>query len=123
MDKNSITYKILNNGYEIYLDGKIWISQIEPYIPYPSLSYEEGCLKQIEEICSESSITGEHEDMLNRISALQEVNAMQEDIINENKFVIDNLSGIILDNSSYCSNVIRFLTKNTSNFICKSSHS
>lgn len=97
MDKNSITYKILNNGYEIYLDGKIWISQIEPYIPYPSLSYEEGCLKQIEEICSESSITGEHEDMLNRISALQEVNAMQEDIINENKFVIDNLSGIILD--------------------------
>ena len=97
MDKNSITYKILNNGYEIYLDGKIWISQIEPYIPYPSLSYEEGCLKQIEEICSESSITGEHEDMLNRISALQEVNAMQEDIINENKFVIGNLSGIILD--------------------------
>ena len=97
MDKNSITYKILNNGYEIYLDGKLWVSQIEPYIPYPSLSYEEGCLKQIEEICSESSITGEHEDMVNRISALQEVNAMQEDIITNNKIVIDDLSELLID--------------------------
>ena len=97
MDKNSITYKILNNGYEIYLDGKLWVSQIEPYIPYPSLSYEEGCLKQIEEICSESSITGEHEDMLNRISALQEVNAMQEDIITNLQETNNSLSQCIAD--------------------------
>jgi hypothetical protein len=49
--KDRITYEILENGYIIKLDGNPWIEQTEPYIPYPELSYEEGCLKQIEELC------------------------------------------------------------------------
>lgn len=49
--KDRITYEILENGYKINLDGKTWIKQTEPYIPYPELSYEEGCLKQIDDLC------------------------------------------------------------------------
>ena len=46
----TITYTIADDGYDIYLDGKIWITQHVPYIPYKELSYEEGCKKQIENI-------------------------------------------------------------------------
>ena len=45
-----VSYSIEKNGYTIYLGDKPWISQSGAYIPYPDLSYEEGCLKQIEEI-------------------------------------------------------------------------
>ena len=45
-----VSYSIEENGYTIYLGDKPWISQSGAYIPYPDLSYEEGCLKQIEEI-------------------------------------------------------------------------
>jgi hypothetical protein len=49
--RERITYNILENGYEINLDGKPWIKQIEPYIPYRNVSYEESCLMQIEDLC------------------------------------------------------------------------
>lgn len=51
-DNKPIAYEILSDGYEIYLDGKIWISQRGQYgKPVDkSLSYEENCLAQIEEI-------------------------------------------------------------------------
>ena len=51
-DNKPISYEVLVNGYAIYLDGKLWIKQTEPYIPYSSMSYENGCLEQIKEICS-----------------------------------------------------------------------
>jgi hypothetical protein len=51
-DNKEVSYEVVENGYRIYLEGRLWITQTEPYIPYPNLSYEEGCLKQIEEICS-----------------------------------------------------------------------
>lgn len=49
---DNISYKIVENGYEIYLDGKLWITQYEPYAhPYDNnKSYEENCLLQIEEL-------------------------------------------------------------------------
>lgn len=50
--RDRITYEILENGYRINLDGKPWIEQTEPYIPYPNLSYEECCLKHIDELCA-----------------------------------------------------------------------
>lgn len=51
-DNKPIAYEILSDGYEIYLDGKIWISQRGQYSKPvdKSLSYEENCLAQIEEI-------------------------------------------------------------------------
>lgn len=50
LGNRTITYKITNDGYDIYLDEKPWISQHVPYIPYKDLSYEEGCKKQIEKL-------------------------------------------------------------------------
>ena len=49
---DNISYKILDNGYEIYLDGVLWITQYEPYAKPmdSSKSYEENCLLQIEEL-------------------------------------------------------------------------
>lgn len=46
----NLTYKIKENGYEIYSDGALWITQYEPYIPNRSLSYEENAILQIEEL-------------------------------------------------------------------------
>lgn len=48
-----VSYEILDNGYNIYLDGALYITQPEPYIPYPTLGYEGSCLKQIEELVNE----------------------------------------------------------------------
>lgn len=49
--RDRITYEILENGYEIKLDGKLWITQDTKNLPYPNLTLEECCLKQIDEIC------------------------------------------------------------------------
>ncbi len=75
-NERSISYEVLDNGYAIYLDGVIWIEQKEPYIPYPNLSYEEGCLKQIEELCTPSSEGISEQTTEQRLSALEEENAM-----------------------------------------------
>lgn len=48
--RERISYEILENGYLINLDGKPWVKQIEPHIPFKGVSYEESCLKQIDEI-------------------------------------------------------------------------
>ena len=48
----AISYEIFSDGYEIYLDGTLWIKQRGRYgKPVDSAkSYEENCLAQIEEI-------------------------------------------------------------------------
>ena len=52
IDEKKVSYEVTENGYNIYLDEKIWITQYEPYIPYRDCSYEESCLKQLEDICN-----------------------------------------------------------------------
>lgn len=69
-----VTYEVLEDGYNIYLDEKLWISQQEPYIPYPDLGYEESCLKQIEELCTKAE--PEQTETEQRLSALEEENTM-----------------------------------------------
>ena len=39
---NQLSYEITEDGYDIYLDGVKWICQHEPYIPDPTLTYEEN---------------------------------------------------------------------------------
>lgn len=74
-----ISYEILADGYNIYLDSKPWIHQYEPYIPYPELSYEDGCVKQIQELIS---VEEEQEDKDQQIATLQEqVNMLTEAIM------------------------------------------
>ena len=82
--KDRITYEILEDGYLIKLDGKAWIKQYEPYIPYPDLSYEEGCLKQIEEIVAAHDAEKNKPSMEQRIAELEaELAALKEQQINE----------------------------------------
>lgn len=71
-DDKKLGYEIKEDGYDIYLDEKNWISQHEPYIPYPNLSYEAGCLKQIEEICKEEET--QEDETQQRLSALEAEN-------------------------------------------------
>lgn len=64
----NLTYKIKDNGYEIYKDEVLWISQYEPYIPNPSISYEENAIKHIEELNTPSV---PNVDIKNKISILE----------------------------------------------------
>lgn len=43
-----ISYEIIENGYTIFRDDEPWFFEREPSLPYPELSFEEGCLKEIE---------------------------------------------------------------------------
>ena len=68
----TVAYEVSEDGYDVYLDNNVWISQHEPYIPYPNLSYEAGCLKQIEEICKEEET--QEDETQQRLSALEAEN-------------------------------------------------
>ena len=48
----TLSYIILEDGYEIYNNGQKWISQPEPFakLYIPNGTYEENCLAQLEEI-------------------------------------------------------------------------
>jgi hypothetical protein len=52
VDGLSISYKIEENGYSIYLGGQLWITQYDQYSkPMDNTkSIEENCLLQIEDI-------------------------------------------------------------------------
>lgn len=51
-NEQAISYEIFEDGYEIYLDGTLWIKQRGEYSKPTDkeLSYEENCLAQIDEI-------------------------------------------------------------------------
>ena len=48
----NISYEIVEKGYKIYLNGKLWIEQLDEYSkPYDKdKTYEENCLLQLEDI-------------------------------------------------------------------------
>ena len=48
--EDTYTYEVTENGYYIYINGRKVIHQYEPYIPNPSISYEENAKAQIEEL-------------------------------------------------------------------------
>lgn len=50
IDGQILSYEVVENGYKIYKGGRLWIKQLEPFIPNPTLSYEENALAQIEEL-------------------------------------------------------------------------
>ena len=74
-DKKAVSYEVLEDGYAIYLDGAIWISQHGEYgKPVDkNKSYEENCLAQIEEICNATEPQENNTEQ--RLSALEEENA------------------------------------------------
>lgn len=68
-NNQTLSYEVVENGYKIYLGGKLWITQLEPYIPNPEISYEENALAQIEELTKPAE---EENDMNTRIASLEE---------------------------------------------------
>ena len=53
MNKERITYEILEDGYMLYLDGKPWIKQHTAHVFYPELSLKENAELHIDELCKE----------------------------------------------------------------------
>lgn len=79
----SISYSVEENGYTIYLGEKAWISQHEPYIPYPELGYEQSCLKQIEELATANEESTSQDELnaemiLNQAMILENQSAQDE---------------------------------------------
>ena len=77
----NLTYEILENGYKILNNGKVWIEQLEPCIPDAGKSYEENAKAQIEAILNPptpepSEIDALREEVLNTQLALTEVYEM-----------------------------------------------
>lgn len=68
-----LDYEIKENGYEIYNEGKLWVSQYEPYIPRPKLSYEENAKLQIEELTK----SAEKENSLE-----EKIDCLEEEVAN-----------------------------------------
>ncbi len=52
IDKKPISYEVSEDGYDIYLDGKLWITQHGQYGKPMSqeMSYEQNCLAHIDEL-------------------------------------------------------------------------
>ena len=88
IDNKQVSYEVIENGYKIYLDGKQWIHQYEPYIPNPSISYEENAIAQIEELVAM------HENAKNEQmekEALIEQVKLQDEAINELASLVSDL--------------------------------
>ena len=71
IDNKKVSYEILEDGYKIYLDGKEWIHQYEPYIPNRELSYEENAIAQIEEIVASYEEAQKEPSIDERIAMLE----------------------------------------------------
>lgn len=46
---NELSYEISEDGYDIFLHGKKWITQHEPFIPFPDKTYEENAIWHCQE--------------------------------------------------------------------------
>ena len=70
-----LDYKLLKNGYQITDNGKVWIEQIEPFIPNKDLSYEENAKAQIAELLEQQESAKQEqatmEEMQQQITDLQ----------------------------------------------------
>ena len=66
LDNKKIEYEILDDGYDIYLGGNLWITQHAQYgKPIdPNGTYEENCKKQIEQITTVTEPTVSPNDRL-----------------------------------------------------------
>ena len=88
IDNKQLSYEVTDNGYKIYLDGQQWIHQYEPYIPNPSISYEENAIAQMEELVAM------HENAKNEQmekEQLMEQVKLQDEAINELASLVSDL--------------------------------
>lgn len=69
INNQELAYEVVDNGYKIYKGGRLWIKQLEPYIPNPTLSYEENALAQIEALATSES---ENKSLQEQVAALEQ---------------------------------------------------
>ena len=60
-----LTYQVFDDGYDIFRDGNLWLTQREPYIPNRNKSYEENAIAQIEELISSYDYSFSFEEDIN----------------------------------------------------------
>lgn len=75
MNKEQISYEILEDGYMLKLDGKDWILQHTEHFFHPELSAEENAELHIEELCKpveEPSIEEQIADLEAQLAILKE---------------------------------------------------
>ena len=88
MERERISYEILENGYRINLDGQQWIHQYEPYIPNPSISYEENAIAQIEELVAMHE--NANNEQMEKEQLIEQVK-LQDEAINELASLVSDL--------------------------------
>ena len=75
MNKDQITYEVLEDGYMLKLDGKDWILQHKEHFFYPELSLEENAELHIEELCKpveEPTVEEQIADLEAQLAVLKE---------------------------------------------------
>ena len=70
VDNKPLSYEIFEDGYAIYLEGKIWITQRGQYSKPidKTKSFEENCLLQIEELAGGNSFVSFYKSKNNSFS-------------------------------------------------------
>ena len=88
IENKQISYEVTDNGYKIYLDGQLWIHQYEPYIPNPSISYEENAIAQMEELVAMHE--NAKNDQMEKEQLIEQVK-LQDEAINELASLVSDL--------------------------------
>ena len=88
IDNKQVSYEVIENGYKIYLDGQQWIHQYEPYIPNPSISYEENAIAQIEELVAMHE--NAKNEQMEKEQLIEQVK-LQDEAINELASLVSDL--------------------------------
>ena len=88
IENKQISYEVTDNGYKIYLDGQQWIHQYEPYIPNPSISYEENAIAQIEELVAMHE--NANNEQMEKEQLIEQVK-LQDEAINELASLVSDL--------------------------------
>ena len=88
IENKQISYEVTDNGYKIYLDGQLWIHQYEPYIPNPSISYEENAIAQMEELVAMHE--NAKNEQMEKEQLIEQVK-LQDEAINELASLVSDL--------------------------------
>ena len=82
IEGKAISYEVSNNGYSIYLDGVLWITQYDDYGKPMDFtkSYEENCIMQIEDMVASFENAKSKRDEVSEIKAQIEYIAMMSDV-------------------------------------------
>ena len=88
LDNKELSYEVLEDGYKIYLDGGDFIHQYEPYIPNPSISYEENAIAQIEELVAMHE--NAKNEQMEKEQLIEQVK-LQDEAINELASLVSDL--------------------------------